>query len=141
MDFATTEDEAMPTEYIPKSLALDIIARLCTDYAAAYAEIRAVRGITIVKCQECRWRQVDDIGTMHCHKYMLICRQVIFAAAGRRKNVQKKIMPITETCYTCAAWHEGHKNNTGTCFNGNSPYCMTVMGANKTCEAWQGKWK
>lgn len=37
----------MPTEYIPKSLALDIIARLCTDYSAAYAEISALRGITI----------------------------------------------------------------------------------------------
>ena len=37
----------MSTEYIPKSLALDIIARLCTDYAAAYAEISALRGILI----------------------------------------------------------------------------------------------
>ena len=37
----------MSTEYIPKSLALDIIARLCTDYAAAYAEISAMRGITM----------------------------------------------------------------------------------------------
>lgn len=37
----------MSTEYIPKSLALDIIARLCTDYSAAYAEISAERGITI----------------------------------------------------------------------------------------------
>ena len=37
----------MSTEYIPKSLALDIIARLCTDYSAAYAEISALRGITI----------------------------------------------------------------------------------------------
>lgn len=35
----------MSTEYIPKSLALDIIARLCTDYSAAYAEISAVRGV------------------------------------------------------------------------------------------------
>lgn len=41
------EDGAMSTEYIPKSLALDIIARLCTDYSAAYAEISALRGITI----------------------------------------------------------------------------------------------
>ena len=48
-------------EYIPKSLALDIISRLCTDYSAAYAEISALRGITIVKCQECRWRQ-DFLG-------------------------------------------------------------------------------
>ena len=47
MDFATMEVGAMPTEYIPKSLALDIITRLCTDYSAAYAEISAVRGITI----------------------------------------------------------------------------------------------
>lgn len=31
-------------EYIPKSLALDIIARLCTDYSAAYAEISAIMG-------------------------------------------------------------------------------------------------
>ena len=35
----------MPTEYIPKSLALDIIARLCTDYSAAYAEISAIMGV------------------------------------------------------------------------------------------------
>ena len=45
MDFATMEVGAMSTEYIPKSLALDIITRLCTDYSAAYAEISAVRGI------------------------------------------------------------------------------------------------
>lgn len=45
MDFATMEVGTMSTEYIPKSLALDIIARLCTDYAAAYAEISAVRGV------------------------------------------------------------------------------------------------
>lgn len=56
-------------EYIPKSLALDIVSRLCTDYSAAYAEISAVRGIEIVKCRECRWGQMDDTGTMHCHKY------------------------------------------------------------------------
>lgn len=37
----------MSTEYIPKSLALDIIARLCTDYSAAYAEISAARGIFV----------------------------------------------------------------------------------------------
>lgn len=39
------EDGAMSTEYIPKSLALDIIARLCTDYSAAYVEIGAERGV------------------------------------------------------------------------------------------------
>ena len=38
----------MPTEYIPKSLALDIIARLCTDYSAAYAEISAIMGVFMV---------------------------------------------------------------------------------------------
>lgn len=47
MDFATMEVGAMSTEYIPKSLALDIIARLCTDYSAAYSEISAMRGITM----------------------------------------------------------------------------------------------
>ena len=41
-------------EYIPKSLALDIIARLCTDYSAAYAEISALRGITIEE-------EIDDV--------------------------------------------------------------------------------
>lgn len=51
---------AMSTEYIPKSLALDIIARLCTDYAAAYAEISAVRGITIVKCRDCVYGDWDS---------------------------------------------------------------------------------
>ena len=51
---------AMSTEYIPKSLALDIIARLCTDYSAAYVEISAVRGITIVKCRECAYGDWDS---------------------------------------------------------------------------------
>lgn len=58
----------MSTEYIPKSLALDIISRLCTDYSAAYAEISAERGITITKCRECRWSQADDIDIMYCHR-------------------------------------------------------------------------
>ena len=52
MDFATMEVGAMSTEYIPKSLALDIIARLCTDYSAAYVEISAVRGITMEEAKD-----------------------------------------------------------------------------------------
>lgn len=90
MDFATMEVGAMSTEYIPKSLALDIIARLCTDYAAAYAEISAVRGIKIVKCQECRWRQVDDIGTMHCHKYHAHMQTSDFCSSGKEKKCAKE---------------------------------------------------
>lgn len=80
----------MPTDYIPKSLALDIIARLCTDYSAAYAEISALKGMTITRCCDCvygDWNSKPD-DAMVCTRKELTgwYSGDDFCSSGKEKN-------------------------------------------------------
>lgn len=37
-------------------------------------------------CRECRWGQMDDISTMHCHKYHTHKQPDGFCSDGQRKE-------------------------------------------------------
>lgn len=77
----------MPTEYIPKSLALDIIARLCTDYSAAYAEISAARGMEIIKCRECVYAAKHGDHIIYCDAFERDMMPDDYCSVGERKEI------------------------------------------------------
>lgn len=42
-------------------------------------------------CRECRWGQMDDISTMHCHKYHTHKQPDGFCSDGQRKEAAHEV--------------------------------------------------
>lgn len=44
----------------------------------------------VVRCKDCRWGQMDDLGIMHCHKYHMHKNVDGFCDEGERKEPENE---------------------------------------------------
>lgn len=85
------------SEYIDKKALLDEICRdncersydgTCHNcrMTETIADFPAADARPVVRCKDCRWGQMDDIGVMHCHKHHMHKNADGFCDEGERKE-------------------------------------------------------
>lgn len=85
------------SEYIDKKALLDEICRdncersydgTCHNCRTTetIADFPAADVQQVVRCKDCRWGQMDDIGIMHCHKHHIHTNPDDFCSYGERKE-------------------------------------------------------
>lgn len=53
-------------------------------------QIPAADVAPVVRCKDCRWGQMDDLGIMHCHKYHMHKNMDGFCDEGERKEPENE---------------------------------------------------
>lgn len=53
-------------------------------------QIPAADVAPVVRCKDCRWGQMDDLGIMHCHKYHMHKNVDGFCDEGERKEPESE---------------------------------------------------
>lgn len=53
-------------------------------------QMPTVDAVPVVRCKDCRWGQMDDLGVMHCHKYHMHKNVDGFCDEGERKEPENE---------------------------------------------------
>lgn len=61
-----------------------------TSLAAAISQTPTEDVVPVVRCKDCRWGQMDDLGIMHCHKYHMHKNVDGFCDEGERKEPENE---------------------------------------------------
>lgn len=61
-----------------------------TSLAAAISQTPTEDVVPVVRCKDCRWGQMDDLGVMHCHKYHMHKNVDGFCDEGERKEPENE---------------------------------------------------
>ena len=61
-----------------------------TSLAAAISQTPTEDVVPVVRCKDCRWGQMDDIGVLHCHKYHMHKNVDGFCDEGERREPENE---------------------------------------------------
>lgn len=77
-------------EYIDREAVFHAMKMDVRPPFAVVRDFPAADVAPVVRCKDCRWGQMDDLGIMHCHKYHMHKNVDGFCDEGERKEPENE---------------------------------------------------
>lgn len=78
------------SEYIDREAVFHAMKMDVRPPFAVVRDFPAADVAPVVRCKDCRWGQMDDLGIMHCHKYHMHKNVDGFCDEGERKEPENE---------------------------------------------------